>query len=187
MRSGVPGLPTPVPIRERLPAVYLDDDFTTRLTGALDDVLAPIILTLDCFADYVDPRLAPEDFLTWLADWVAFAVDERWTTEQTRELVAHAVELHRWRGTKRGLVEHVRLLTGGEVDIADSGLCAWSDRAGGPMPGDGPPQVVVRVRVDNIERLDQRRLREAIVEIVPAHVRLTVEVVSSANGPASGG
>lgn len=177
MRGAVPDLPTPFPIAERLPAVYLDDDFTVRFTAALDEVLAPVILTLDCFAAYLDPRLAPEDLLMWLAEWVAFPVDESWTAAQRRELVANAVELHRWRGTKRGLVAHVRLLTGGEVDVTDSGLCAWSDRAGGPMPGDGPPQVAVRVRVADPAAVDQGRLRRAIVEVVPAHVRLSVEVV----------
>jgi phage tail-like protein len=176
-RDGVPGLPTPLPIAERLPAVYLDDDFTVRLTGALDEVLAPIFLTLDCFAGYLDPRLAPEDFVSWLADWVAFPVDESWTAGQRRELVAHAVQLHRWRGTKRGLAEHVKLLTGGDVDIADSGLCAWSDRAGGPLPGDGPPQVMVRVRVPDVSAVDQRRLRQVVVELVPAHVHVGVDVV----------
>jgi phage tail-like protein len=176
MRTGIAGLATPLPIAERLPAVYLDDDFTFRFTSALDEVLAPIILTLDCLADYLDPRLAPEDFVSWLADWVAFPVDETWTAEQRRELVAQAVQLHRWRGTKRGLAAHVRLLTGGDVDIADSGLCAWSDRAGGPLPGDGPPQVIVRVRVADLTAVDQGRLRQVVVELVPAHVRVTVDV-----------
>jgi len=180
MRTGITNLPTPHPIGERLPGVYLDDDFTTRLTEALDEVLAPVMLTLDCFADYLDPRLAPADFVEWLAGWVAFAVDESWSGAQRRELIAQAVELHRWRGTKRGLVAHVQLLTGGEVDIADSGVCAWSDRAGGAVPGDGPPRVAVLVRVDDPSTIDRGRLYAAIVELVPAHVRVTVEIVAKA-------
>ena len=178
MRADIANLPTPHPIAERLPGVYLDDDFTTRLTAALDAVLAPVMVTLDCFADYLDPRLAPEDFVDWLAGWVAFAVDESWSVQQRRELVANAVQLHRWRGTKRGLAAHVRLLTGGEVDIADSGVCAWSDRPGGPIPGDGPPQVRVRVRVADPNTIDQRRLYAAIVELVPAHVGVSVHVAA---------
>lgn len=178
MRTGIENLPTPHPIGERLPSVYLDDAFTTELTAAFDEVLAPVMTTLDCFAAYLDPRLAPEDFVEWLAGWVAFPIDEGWTGRQRRELVAQAVELHRWRGTKRGLAAHVRLLTGGEPDIADSGLCAWSDRPGGPVPGSGPPRVVVRVRVADPATVDRRRLHAAVVEVVPAHVRVTVEVVA---------
>lgn len=178
MRTSIENLPTPHPIGERLPGVYLDDDFTNRLTGAFDAVLAPVMVTLDCFADYLDPRLAPEDLVEWLAGWVAFPVDESWSVAQRRELVANAVELHRWRGTKRGLAAHVRLLTGGEVDIADSGVCAWSDRAGGPIPGDGPPRVEIRVRVTDPKAVDQRRLYAAVVELVPAHVRVDLHVTA---------
>lgn len=181
MRTGIASLPTPHPIAERLPGVYLnlDEDFTTRLTEAFDAVLAPIMVTLDCFADYLDPRLAPEDFVAWLADWVAFPVDESWSGSQRRELVAHAVELHRWRGTKRGLATHVRLLTGGDVDIADTGVCAWSDRANGPVPGSSPPRVEVRVRVADPNTVDQRRLHAAVADLVPAHVRVSVEVAAT--------
>src|SRR5215468_4745376 len=121
MRSGIPSasaagsasagmqsrLDSPHPLREQLPAVYLDDDFTVRFTYAFDEVLAPLFATLDCLSAYLDPRLAPDDFVTWLAGWVAFPVDEGWTLAQRRELVARAVELHRWRGTPRGLVAHV--------------------------------------------------------------------------------
>lgn len=178
MRTGLPGLPTPLPIGERLPAVYLDDEFTARFTGALDEVLAPIILTLDCYAAYLDPRLAPADFVGVLADWVAFAVDESWTPEQRRDLVAHAVQLHRWRGTAQGLAEHVRLLTCGEVEITDSGGCTFSAEAGGPLPGDGPPRVSVLVRVADPAAIDGRRLRQAVAELVPAHVAVTVDVVA---------
>jgi phage tail-like protein len=176
MRTGVPGLPTPHPIGERLPAVYLDDDFTQRFAAAFDDVLAPVFATLDSFAAYLDPLLTPADFLTWLAGWVAFAVDEAWPVGQRRELVTHAVELHRWRGTRRGLASHVRLLTGGEVEIVDSGRCGWSEQPGAPVPGSGPAQVVVRVRVPDPASVDLPHLRAAITEIVPAHVRATVEV-----------
>ncbi len=180
MRAGIAGLPSPHPIGERLPGVYLGDDFTARLTEALDAVLAPVLVTLDCLAGYVDPRLAPPDFVDWLAGWVAFSIDEGWSLAQRRELVANAVELHRWRGTRRGLVEHVRLLTGGEVDVAESGMCTWSDRAGDPVPSESTPWVAVDVRVADPDAVDQRRLLAALAEIVPAHVRVSVRV--TANG-----
>lgn len=177
MRAGVADLPTPHPIGERLPAVYLEDDFTQRFTAALDTVLAPVFATLDCFAGYLDPRLAPPDFVDWLAGWVALGLDESWSQQQRRELVANAVELHRWRGTSRGLADHVRLLTGGEVEVADSGGCSSSDRPGGPLPGSGPPRVLVRVWVPDPDAVDRVRLDTAVAEAVPAHVRATVEVL----------
>lgn len=182
MRTSVAGLPTPHPIGDRLPAIYLDDDFTQRFTAAFDDVLAPVFLTLDCFASYLDPELAPEDFLDWLANWVALELDESWTIEQRQDLISHAVELHRSRGTRRGLAAHVRLLTGGEVEITDSGGCASSDTPNGPLPGSSPAQVVVRVRVPDPDAVDQRRLRAAVIDAVPAHLKVTVDVLPAGGG-----
>jgi phage tail-like protein len=178
----VGGLPTPHPIAERLPAVYLDDEFTQRFTGALDEVLAPVFATLDGLPGYLDPWLAPVDFLDWLAGWVALDIDESWTLAQRRELVANAVELHRWRGTRRGLAAHVRLLTGGRVEVTDSGGCVSSTRPGGPLPGDGPPRAMVRVWAADPETIDQQRLRAAIATTVPAHVVVTLEVLADNGG-----
>lgn len=182
MRANLADLPTPHPIGERLPGIYLDDDFTQRFTAAFDAVLAPVFLTLDCFAGYLDPDLAPPDFLDWLADWVALELDESWTVEQRRELIRHAVQLHRRRGTRRGVEAHVRLLTGGEVEVSDSGGCAFSDSPNGTLPGSSPARVVVRVRVADPAAVDQPRLRGAVADAVPAHVSVTVEVRPTGEG-----
>jgi phage tail-like protein len=177
MRTGATRLPPQHPIGEQLPAVYAEDDFVQGFTTALDEVLAPVFATLDCFTSYLDPRLAPPDFLDWLARWVALSPDEGWTPGQRRELITHAVELHRWRGTRRGLTEHLKLLTGGQVEVTDSGGCVTPERPGAPLPDPGPPYVLVRVRVGDPGRVDQRRLTAVVAEAVPAHVRVTVEVL----------
>ena len=43
-----------------------------------------------------------EDFLPWLAQWVALVFDEAWDEDTRRRLLAEAMELYRWRGTVRG-------------------------------------------------------------------------------------
>ena len=78
MRAHVPGLASPHPLGDRLPAMYLEDSFIQRMTAAFDDVLAPIFSSLDNLEAYVDPELAPEDFVLWLGDWVGLALDESW-------------------------------------------------------------------------------------------------------------
>jgi phage tail-like protein len=181
MRSGVANgaaVPVRYPIAERLPAMYLDDGFIQRFTAALDEVLAPVITVLDSFADYLDPDLAPDDFVNWLTRWVALDVDESWSSWQRRELVGRAVELHHWRGTRRGLAAQVRLLTGGEVEIVDSGGCVSADRSGGPLPGTDPARVLVRVRVPDPAAVDLPGLTTAVVEVVPVHVAVSVEVLA---------
>ncbi|MFD0823820.1 phage tail protein, partial [Micromonospora zhanjiangensis] len=99
MRGSVPGLVSPHPIGQQLPAMFLEDDFAQRFTAGLDEVLAPILLTLDSLDTYFDLELAPPDFLDWLAGWVAAPVDPDRPPGVRRDLVRHAVEVHRWRGT----------------------------------------------------------------------------------------
>jgi phage tail-like protein len=179
MRGPLPGLASPHPLGPRLPGVFVDDDFTQRFVSAFDTVLAPVFATLDCLDAYLDPAVTPDDFLTWLAGWVALELAEDWPEPRRRELVRHAIALHRWRGTRRGLVEHVRLVTGGEVEVADSGGCGWSPEPGGALPGSAGPGVRVTVRVADPAAVDQRRLRRAVAVAVPAHVTTTVEVTGT--------
>ena len=69
-RGLVPRLDTPRPMGPELPALFQDDSFAQRLTGAFDDMLAPVFSTLDNFEAYLDAWLSPEDFLDWLGAWV---------------------------------------------------------------------------------------------------------------------
>ncbi|QGH68606.1 phage tail protein [Pseudactinotalea sp. HY158] len=179
MRGRLPGVPSPFPLIERLPAVYQDDDFLRRFLAAFDESLAPLFLSLDGLGAYVDPELAPEDFLTWLATWVGIEVDAAWDVEQLRQVVAGAVRLHARRGTAAGLRAALGLLVDGEVVVTENGAAAWSTSFGADMPGDPVPRLHVRVtpRPGGSVRAD--RLEALVTELKPAHVPHTVEVVSS--------
>jgi phage tail-like protein len=173
----VADLATPHPIGELLPAVYSEDDFTQRFTGALDEVLAPVLSTLDCLDAYLDPSLAPTDFVDWLAGWVALPLGEGWSIERRRRLVAAAVALHRRRGTRGGLADLVALVTGGQVEVSESGGCAASPQAGGDLPGQAQPYLRVRVRVSDPAGVNLVRLTDLVAANKPAHLPHTVEVV----------
>jgi phage tail-like protein len=181
MRGTVIGLASPYPLVTLLPAVYQEEDpFISRFTAGLDDVLAPVIATLDNLEAYVDPMLAPEDFLSWLAGWVGVTVNENAPVALHRATVARAAELHRLRGTIAGLKSTLELLTGGDVEVADSGGVARSDRPGTPAPGDARPWVRVAVRVPAGTDWSPDALRAAVEAAVvaakPAHVEHFVEV-----------
>ncbi|MGZ4674821.1 MAG: phage tail protein, partial [Ilumatobacteraceae bacterium] len=89
MRGSIDGMRSPVPIASLLPGIYHSDEFTNQFTGGFDDVLAPVSATLDCLDAYVDPWLAPEDFLEWLAGWVGVVIDEGWPIERSRAFIAN--------------------------------------------------------------------------------------------------
>ncbi|MGH9077292.1 MAG: phage tail protein [Acidimicrobiales bacterium] len=177
MRAIVPGLEHPDPLGLTLPALYQEDDLVQRLCAGLDEVTAPVVSVLDCIEAYFDPALAPEDFLAWLAGWVAVALDETWPVERRRLLVSSAVDLYGRQGTVAGIAGAVSLYTGVEPEVVDSGGTAWSATPGGDLPGRSEPDLVVRVRLPGAGE-DERRRIEAIVEATkPAHVPHRVEVL----------
>lgn len=187
MRGTVPGLNTPYPIAGLLPLALREDGLATRLTEGLDDVLAPVIATLDCLSAYVDPRLAPVDFLTWLGTWVGVTLDESWPLDRRRATVAQAVALYRTRGTPDGLRAHLEALTGGRVEVTDSGGVFWSTTPDSPnstAATDGEPAVVVRVTDPDPGASDPAVLHELVASAKPAHVPHRVEIVTE-NAPSA--
>lgn len=176
MRGLVAGLGNGTPIIEMLPAVYQEDPFTERFVGGFDDVMAPILATLDCLPDYFDPYLAPEDFLEWMASWVGIELEEGWPIERRRAVVATAVEMYRMRGTVGGLRANLQVLTGGRVEIADSGGVGWSRSPGAEMPGEALPRLAVRIRVHDPSSVPMDLVDQAVAAAKPAHVVHRVEV-----------
>jgi phage tail-like protein len=177
VRGMVPGLVSPHPLGAALPALYQEDSFALRLTGALDEVLAPIFASLDGLPAYLDPALAPDDFLEWLSGWVGVTLDETWPIERRRQLVADAAQLYRSRGTVAGLAAQVAIYTGGEVLVEDNGAAAWSAQAGGTVPGTAAARLRVRVTVDDPNSVSLARLEAVVATAKPAHVPHTIEVV----------
>lgn len=176
MRGGDTGLASSRPLGPALPAIYQDDDFAQRMLDALDEVVAPIYSTLDNFDAYLDPWLAPDDFLEWLAGWVGIAIDERWDEARRRQVVARAVELYGRRGTAAGLAGQVEIQTGGQVEIVENGATAWSVDPGGELPGSPEPLVVVRVAVPDPSTVDTARLDALVAAAKPAHVMHRIEI-----------
>lgn len=61
----------------------------------------------------LDPWTCPEHLLPWLAwSWSIDLWSDDWPTERKRRVIAHAVRLHRLKGTERGMAEHVALVDG---------------------------------------------------------------------------
>lgn len=186
MRGTLPGLHSPHPLGRGLPAVYQDEDpFTMRMTEAFDELLAPVISTLDCLPAYFDAAVAPEDFVDWLADWVGIDLDETWDLPLRRQVVAGATDLHARRGTAAGLADQVRLVTGGEVEVHESGGTAWSVDAGSALPGSRKPTLLVRVRVPDPSAVDPVRLERLVTAVKPAHVPHSLEILPQKGGGAT--
>jgi len=192
MRGLVPDLPNPVPLLTRLPAILQDDEFQApsrlpflpRFLPAFDDAIAPVYSVLDNLEAYVRPEYAPPDFLEWLAGWVDVAVDEAWTEEQRRRIVADAASLHRRAGTAGGIRDALQLAAGpaATVEVEESGGSAWSAEPGAELPGSAAVAVAITITVPEGDQAALvRRFERVAAAVVPAHVptRVTVTVAKT--------
>jgi phage tail-like protein len=103
-----------------LPGLYREDEFAGWFLRIFEDILKPIESVIDNIAFYIDPETTPQSFLHWLASWVGLVLDERWPEFRRRQLINKAIELYRWRGTKRGVTEFLRIYTGTIPQIIDT-------------------------------------------------------------------
>ena len=176
-RGLVRTLISPHPLGEALPALFQEDGFTQRFMSAFDTMLAPIFATLDNLPSYLDPWLAPPDFLEWLGSWFGLALDDAWSVERRRAVLASAFEFYRMRGTARGLKAQVETLTGGTAEIIDTGGVSTSTTAGEALPGSPNFALMVRVVVDDPSAINTTRLDALVAAAKPAHVTHKVQVV----------
>jgi phage tail-like protein len=179
MRRAVTGLDTPYPIGTLLPAVFQEDPVAMQWTAALDEVLAPAISAMDCLAAYTDPMLAPDDFVHWLAGWVGTVLDENWPLQRQRATVAQSVRLYRMRGTVEGLRALIEVVTGGEVELAESGGVGWSVAPNTAPPGEAAARLSVRVTLPPGVTVDATALEVLITAEKPAHVPHRLEVIET--------
>jgi phage tail-like protein len=181
-RAVVPGLPSRHPIGDLLPTLYADDDLAQRFTAGLDTVLAPVFATLDNLPAYFDPHLAPADFLAWLAGWVGIEADPAWSHELRRTVVVRAVELHRWRGTRRGLEERLRLSLGVGAEILDGGGVAWSTTPQPALPPAPGGELLVRVWPLHTPEVDESQVLAVVEASCPVHLTCRVQVLPGPPG-----
>jgi phage tail-like protein len=177
MRGTVEGFPSPHPLAEQLPGVYLEDSFAQRFLAAFDEMLGPVFSSLDNLEAYFDAWNAPRDFLDWLGGWLGLALDESWPVERSRAFIAAAMDLYRIRGTPRGLAEHVKKVTGSDVEVEESGGATWSTLNGDNPPGRPGYELVVRLRLDDPSEANLAKVQALVAAIKPAHVVHRVELL----------
>ncbi|MFB2772429.1 phage tail protein [Pelatocladus sp. BLCC-F211] len=111
--------------QQYLPAILQEDIFIGQFLLAFEKMLAGLnetpnkeqIITaktqnppgieeiLDNIHTYFNPQKTPEDFLPWLAGWVALNLRDDWQLEVKKAFIQQIVKLYRLRGTKQGLTE----------------------------------------------------------------------------------
>ena len=101
-----------------LPQIYREVDFIGRLLNLFEQSFDPSVEMLQLLWAYLDPRTSPQHLLSFLAHWVGWPTDGPWQNvpsdqlQRQRQLIFHAMELYRWRGTPQGLRHYLHLYTG---------------------------------------------------------------------------
>jgi phage tail-like protein len=114
----------PSRLLQYLPAIYSGDPFIGRFLRIFEDVHTPLRHRASGLPHYFDPTLAPPAMQEALAGWVGAergGVLGRLRREAWGRLIRESVELHRWRGSKRGLRRALQLATGRTPLITDYG------------------------------------------------------------------
>lgn len=115
--------------QQYLPAILQQDVFIGKFLLAFEKILSGLketpsqeqIITaktenipgleeiLDKIHIYFNPDKTPEEFLPWLAGWVALSLRDDWEVKVKRQFIQQIVRLYRLRGTKQGLIEILQI------------------------------------------------------------------------------
>ncbi|MBD1847228.1 phage tail protein [Cyanobacteria bacterium FACHB-63] len=166
-----------------LPALYREVDFIGRFMKIFEQGFEPIVQSLDAMWAHLDPLTAPEALLPFLAHWVGWKIEPGISVDRQRRLIRQAVELYRWRGTRRGLRLYLHWYTGLPIDehlpdefekhisitepfggafiVGDTTLAETAVLGGGQ-----PYHFCVRLRAD--QSLDEALIRRIIEQEKPA-------------------
>ncbi|PSN13222.1 phage tail protein [filamentous cyanobacterium CCT1] len=186
-----------------LPAIYQASDVTSRFLAIIEQAFDPTLQTIDNLWAYLDPLTAPEALLPFLASWVAWPLDPRWSIPEQRRLLRRAVELYRWRGTRYGLRLYLHLYTDlpldddtttesqkhiSVVENHQTGLVMGDVKfAQTPMLGGGRPfHFSVTLRSDRPRSLDESCLRTIIDQVKPAFCTYDLAVVALSEAQGEG-
>ncbi|QEE29658.1 hypothetical protein FTW19_17695 [Terriglobus albidus] len=67
----------------------------------------------------IDPHRTPDEFLPWLAGWLAVVLPDHLPSNRARMLIARAGQLFAYRGTRKGLTELLEIVTGGTAIVRE--------------------------------------------------------------------
>lgn len=163
----------------QLPVGMLEDDFFRRFSQIFQDMADTIVEQADNVPNVVDLAVAPDPFVRYLGSWIgAEAVDASLPVPLQRRIVRGYGQILAHRGTRRGLVELLELLSGEPAEVEDPGGI-WRE-------GDAPArEPVVRVRVASTGWMPADDFVALVRSELPAQVGLELYVADRLVWPAA--
>jgi phage tail-like protein len=149
----------------QLPVGLLESDFFVRFVSIFQELGSSLLDNADNADNLLDVTVAPPEMVRWLGSWIGVeSVDPSLPEELQRLIVAGSARSLRWRGTRHGIEQFLRMTTGGECEVADGGG-VWE-------AGDAPSDVAwVRMSVESTGWLAEQDFVALLRDELPAHVR----------------
>lgn len=155
---------------DQLPVGMLEDDFFVRFVSIFQDVANTYVDAIDSVPASVDLSVAPPAFVRWLGTWIGLdGIDPGLPVLAQRAWVSGYGEVLAWRGTRRGLIALLELLSGAPAQVTEGGGVYPEGQAPAPSPA------WVRLEVETTGVLDEGDFVRLVQDEVPAHV--TVELL----------
>ena len=189
-------MPPPLPVRpirvlegepeflaKYLPAVLRQDPFTQRLLRLFDEMLRPLLATIDSVDYYLDPLLTPPAFVEWLASWVGEELSPAWPDRSRRALITEAAWIHRARGTRAGIKRAVELVAGCEALVIDNTIGLRLDEDGKlglntVLQASEPHRIHIVLR-SSAGEIDLAAVNEVVRRLKPASAVFSVELADA--------
>mgnify|MGYP006283463661 FL=1 len=108
-----------------LPAVFQEDEqsaaFLERFLSIFESVFTDVEEQIETSTRFLDAGGIPEQYLSWLGEWLALEADETWDEDAMRSFLRQAPSLYKQRGTRDGLLAVIELF----LDFDDLRPHAW--------------------------------------------------------------
>jgi phage tail-like protein len=172
-------------LRSRMPAIYHDrpqgageaESLADRFIASLEQVLDPIVATMDNMPALLQTDVAPSRMLTLMAAWLGVAEDERGSMDERREAVRFGSEIANSRGTLPGLELGLRTAFPSlPLRVEDTGGVTYSVKRGSDPEGGNREFFVYCDTPIPVER--QAAVARAIERLKPVNARYRLRVKS---------
>jgi phage tail-like protein len=160
-----------VQFADHLPACLAEDPFLQRFLQIFDAVANTVEMQISGMEHTIDVSVAPDRMVRWLGGWLDINdIDPSTPIERQREWVHEMGRLFWWRGTKSGVEGMLRLATGEDVAVLDTGGVYRQ----GEAPAVHPRHV--RVLVNSVGWTTEEYLLTLLRRELPAEVTFELRV-----------
>lgn len=167
-----------------VPEFYREVDFIGRLLKIFEQGFEPSVQKFDVLWAYLNPLTAPETLLPFVAYWVGWKMNPALPLERQRLLISKAIDIYRWRGTRKGLRLYLSTVLDLPLDeelpevqkrisiqeVFGRGFIINEARIGeGAIVGGGKPyHFIVILRPERSHQIDENLVRQIIDQEKPA-------------------